>query len=372
MTSRDNLLETLRCGDPQWIPVCPYLFPNENPTQGVPEKLKDPFASVSKNLARSILQLGEYLGAEDYMFPVPKPADLVSDTCSTRRDQIAENKFLTVMETPKGELRQVTQRPPGQPPLVTERYVKTEEDATKLLAYFQSLRVEPNLKGLEEIKEIRQFCGDKGILFCRTVGTPLGMCYRVYADLVNLIYLIADAPATVGELFECMEEKYQHLIACMLAEAPEIDAFFGMDDTSSTLISPSMFERFNVNLTNARADLCHARGKIYMHHSCGLLRNLLPAYRKTRMDGVDAFTAPPIGDVGYAEGRKVLGPGYSMKSGLASGLPSVEKEAVSQHVADRFADARKAGWVAFGVGGASLTFPEMQRLFDEAERMKRA
>jgi hypothetical protein len=132
-----------------------------------------------------------------------------------------------------------------------------------------------------------------------------------------------------------------------------------------------MFDRFNVDLTNKRADLCHRHGKLYLHHSCGLIRGLLPIYRKTRMDGVDAFTSPPIGNVGYAEGRNLLGTGYSIRSGLASGLYSFDQAAIQRHVMNRFADARKAGHVVLSVGGSHLTFPALERIFTTAHKMKR-
>lgn len=370
MNPRENLLQTLRCENHQWIPVCPYLFPNENPTQGIPEELKEAFSSSSGNLAGDILKLGEYLGAEDYLLPVPEPAALVSDTCSFETKEVEKGKFVTTLSTPKGELRQIAEEMPGYPRMVTERYAKTIEDVAKLIEYFSSLSVKVAPEIVKKIKDLQKLAGERGVLFCRTNGTPLGMCYRVYSDITNLIYLIADAPRTMKELFDCMEDKYLQLYEGMLRAAPEIDAFFGMDDTSTTLISPDMFDSFNVELTNKRADLCHACGKIYMHHSCGLIRNLLPIYRKTRMNGVDAFTPPPIGDVGYAEGRKLLGPGYSMLSGLANGLSSLDMDAIRRQVIHRFRDARAAGNVIFCIGGSHLSFAAMKLMLAEAQKMK--
>ena len=276
------------------------------------------------------------------------------------------------MSTPKGELRQVTEVREGYPSMVTERYVKTLDDAVRLIEYFESLRIESVPDNVKEIKAMPKLLGDRGLLFCRTSGTPLGMCYRVYSDLTSLVYMIADDPKTIGELFACMEEKYFQLYECMLRETPEIDVFFGMDDTSTTLISPNMFDSFNVELTNKRADLCHAYGKLYMHHSCGLIHGLLPIYRKTRMDGVDAFTPPPIGDVGYIEGRKLLGPKYSLNSDMGGGLQSLNKDVICRHVEDRFEEARTAGNVAFFVGGSHLTFVALELLFTEGEKIKTA
>ena len=367
ISSRENLLRTLRCGNPEWIPVCPHLFPNENPTKGIPEELRDVFLSSS---SRDILKLGEYFGAEDYLIPVDSPAYLVSDTCAFESTRIGPGKEVTTLRTPGGKLRQVAETMEGYPGMVTERFVKTVDDARLLAGYFTSLRVEPDPGAVKETRELKGLLGDKGVLFLRTNGTPLGMCYRVYSDLTNLVYMIADAPEVIGDLFARMEEKYFQLYEASLRAAPEIDAYMGMDDTSTTLISPAMFDSFNAGLTDRRADLCHAHGKIYMHHSCGLIRNLLPIYRKTRMDGVDAFTPPPIGDVGYADGRKLLGPGFSMISGLGGGLRSMDEHEIRRHVKDRFEDARAAGNVVFCFGGAHLTFAGMKLLFDESRKVK--
>ncbi len=370
ISPRENLLRTLRCENPQWIPVCPSLFPNQNPTRGIPPELEEVFASASAssdNLVRDILTLGEYLGANDCMLPVgKKPVDLLSDTCSERRKRVGENQLVSTLTTPAGELRQVTTFAADAPSMITERYVKTADDVLKLIEYFRSLRAEPRPEALEEIEAARNLLGERGVLFCRTAGTPLGMCYRSYFNFVDLVFLINDSPDLMDELFACMEEKYFLLYESMLRAAPAIDVFMGMDDTSTTLVSPDMFERYNVDLTTSRAALCHEHGKLYMHHSCGQIKNLLPIYRKTTMDGIDAFTVPPIGDVKYAEGRKILGGGFSIRTGLAGGFPSLRQDVISRQVADRFKDAKEAGHVVFSVGGAHLTFPAFQMIFNKA------
>ena len=371
MTPRENLLQTLRCENPQWIPVSVYLVPNENPSSGIPNELRDVFNSSWGDLGHNILKLGEYWGAEDFQLPVPQPATLISSTCSFETKEIEKNKFLSTISTSKGMLRQITEVSEGHPALVTERYVKNIDDVAMLIEYFSSLHIEIIPDNVKKIKDLHKSLGNRGILFYRTFGTPLGMCYRVYSDILNLVYMITDAPEIMEDLFACMEEKYFEFYEFVLREVPEIDAYFGMDDTSTTLISPTMFETFNVKLINKRADLCHKYGKIYMHHSCGLIHDLLPIYRKTRMDGVDAFTVPPIGNVSNSEGRELLGTGYSMNSRLASGLQSLDKDVMIKYVRNRFEDAKKAGSVAFYAGGANLTFSAMEFTFSEAQKHKR-
>ena len=73
------------------------------------------------------------------------------------------------------------------------------------------------------------------------------------------------------------------------------DFFKGMDDTSTTTISPSMFEEFCMDYTDRVTDISHKYSAFYAHHSCGLIRNLLRLYRKTRMNIVDALNLEPLG-----------------------------------------------------------------------------
>ncbi len=89
-----------------------------------------------------------------------------------------------------------------------------------------------------------------------------------------------------------------------------------VDDTSTTAISPAIFESCNLDLTDARAGQAHAAGKFYFHHSCGHIRDLLQLYRRTAMDAVHAFTIPPLGNVTVAEGRKNLGDRITMIAGV--------------------------------------------------------
>lgn len=96
----------------------------------------------------------------------------------------------------------------------------------------------------------------------------------------------------------------------------DVDAVVSVDDTSTSAISPAMFEACNLDLTDARADAAHAAGKLYFHHSCGLIRDLLPLYRQTRMDAVHAFSVPPCGNVTVAEGRRALGDRITIIAGL--------------------------------------------------------
>ena len=92
---------------------------------------------------------------------------------------------------------------------------------------------------------------------------------------------------------------------------------YGTDDTSTTAISPAMFEEFCLGYTDRIADAVHEYGVFYAHHSCVHIRNLLDLYRQTRMDAVDALYLKAVGDVNMiAEARALLGPKIMVMAAL--------------------------------------------------------
>ena len=70
ITPRENLLRSLRCQDPEWIPVCLSLVPNEHPTRGIPEDLEEVFNVTWGSQTENVLTLGNRWGAEDYLLAV--------------------------------------------------------------------------------------------------------------------------------------------------------------------------------------------------------------------------------------------------------------------------------------------------------------
>jgi hypothetical protein len=189
------------------------------------------------------------------------------------------------------------------------------------------------------------------------------MMDRIYADIESLIYMTADIPGRLVELFRVMEEQYQKQYKLILETTPEIDVIVSLDDTSTTIISPKMFEEYNLTLTNQRAGLAESYGRYYMHHSCGLIRDLLPVYAKTRMNGVHAFNRPPIGDVTFSEGRKMIGSNIAIEAGIYGGYKS-DKDTIVKAVREVLADAKAAGNITL-----SLSSPDPEHTIDYLQFM---
>jgi hypothetical protein len=349
LTRRENLLRVLRHERPAWIPVTGHCDPYNQPSQeGMDAGLRVQLRKVEW-CDESTVAFSRALGLDitDYLSPpVRCTRRQVSQT--VRREG---TDTITLWHTPAGELREVSRqvRADGTS-YVCEHLVKGPEDLAALVALFEDEQWVHDEALAEKIRSRRALIGDDGVLMLFLPGTSLGMMYRVYTSVETLAYLWADVREDLHHLLGVMERTYRAQF--QIAAASDADVLVGMDDTSTTVISPGMFAACNLELTDARVDLCHAAGKYYFHHSCGLIRDLLPLYHRTRMDAVHAYTLPPIGNATIAGGRPLLGDRITMFLGLGMAADPIWKpEDVRAQVQRLYAEAAPGDHIIFGLAG---------------------
>ena len=370
ITPRENLLRVFSQGEPEWIPLITSVDNWNTPNrEGMDPELAEALRDNKPN-DDSVTILSRYLGI-DIMDRVGPPVRTRQRTIDV---EIVTDNFdtVTIWHTPKGDLRHVMRRSESEklhPPYYVERAIKTAEDLPLFAAVFEDQAYEFNREYAAAITLKRDMIGDDGVLECHFHGTPMGMFYRVYSGVEKLAYLHIDAPEALSDLFSVMERRYQEQLK--LAVACDADMFVGIDDTSTTVISPAMFEQYNIHLTNERADICHAAGKRYLHHSCGLLKNLLRLYNMTGMDGVHAFTEPPVGDVTYADGRELLENRIGIRTACPAFLSTVswDRGAMRESVRETFTCFSPRDRIALGV--TSMPFrrvSEMQEVVEECRK----
>ncbi len=337
LTPRENLLRIFRHEMPEWVSICGHVDPYNQPHRdGMDPGLAADMGTVEWHDHSTVL-FSRYLGLDvmDYVGPPLRVSrrEVTVDVMQEGEDTIE------AWHTPVGELRQVRRRcrEDGTSYLV-EHMLKSPADIPALAAILEDEMIAVDPAILQAIRERQELIGDDGMLMCFMPGTPMGMVFRIYSGVETLAYLCVDAPSALADLLSVMERSYQEQLR--LSVGSTADAFVGMDDTSTTVISPAMFEQFSLMCTDRRAQVCHEHGKLYFHHSCGLIRDLLPLYRRTPMDAVHAFTVPPTGNVTVAEGRRLLGDRITIIAEVGVlGEESWDLEHVKAEVRQLFADA---------------------------------
>ena len=371
ISRRENLMRVFRHEMPEWIPVTGHCDPYNQPHQeGMDPKLVQLLGKVEWS-DESTVHMSQYMGldvADWYIPPVTsKPGPKVREEI-----KVAGEDTITLWHTPAGTLRQVVRKPVGGVEYTVEHFIKSAEDLAPLAAYYENLVIEIDQTRLPELQRRHDLIGDDGIILGALPGTPLSELIRKLAGVETTTYLTVDVPDALKSLFAVMERRQieSHTLAASL---PGIDAIVGVDDTSTTTQNPAMFEEYCIDYTNRMADAIHAKGKLYIHHSCGLIKDLVGLYRQTRMDAVHALQIPPLGNITIREAKQALGDKIVIYATLNQMFGSLENwPAVCQSVREMFEGAAPGDNFMLVIGAdPNVNMATTMRFWNEVQKYQR-
>ena len=356
---------------PEWIPITGHVDPYNQPNrQGMDPALDQALGTVRWGDESTVI-FSRYLGIEimDW-FPAPYKSKHKQVWSEQRKEG---DDTITIWHTPCGDLREVRhQCREARASYLVEHLIKDAKDLPAIASIFEDEEFEINPERMEVLRNRRELIGDDGVIIFSMPGTPLGMLIRVYAGVATTAYLYADAPEALHDLFAVMGEN--HLRRFRLVAACDAEALVGVDDTSTTTLSPAMFEAFCIDYTNRMAEVCHQAGKFYFHHSCGLIRDLLDLYRQTKMDAVHALQVPPLGNVTIREAKRRLGSQIAIIASLNQLFGPVDDwDQVKESVRQMFEGAATGDNFVLGLApDPTKNMEQTQRLLDECRKYQQS
>jgi uroporphyrinogen-III decarboxylase len=92
--------------------------------------------------------------------------------------------------------------------------------------------------------------------------------------------------------------------------------FISWEDSSTTNVSPVLFDRYIAPDLNRWGGVIHDAGKLLLHHACGHVRALLPTMAKEHVDAIESLSPPPTGNVEIWDARQTLGPEMGLIGGI--------------------------------------------------------
>ena len=164
---------------------------------------------------------------------------------------------------------------------------------------------------------LMQTVGDLG---APTMFMPRMNVQSLYIEKMGIekgILAIYEWPDTVEAYFRALEACHDRLIEVINASPVDI-INFGENIHSSTL-TPKLFRKYHLPACQRRCDRLHSAGKWTCSHWDGDVKPLLPFAKETGLDGIEAITPRPQGDVTLEEIKAGLGDTMF----LLDGIPAV-------------------------------------------------
>jgi len=159
-----------------------------------------------------------------------------------------------------------------------------------------------------------------GHLGAPTIFMPRVNIQDLYINTMGVeaaIYALYDYPDTVRAYFRALDENHDRLMDVI--NASPIDIINFGDNLHCGTLSPRLFKEYVLPVYQRRCERLHAAGKFVHSHWDGDVKGLLPFAKETGLDGIEAITPKPQGDVTLKEVKQALGDGLF----LIDGIPAI-------------------------------------------------
>ncbi len=234
---------------------------------------------------------------------------------SRSEDHIDECRIRQTVRTPIGTIFTVLRKTPNSPSLIREkRWIETPEDM-EISAWI--LDHSDWAWDHERYNSIQLEWGD---LCAPNMYLPRVNVQNLYIDTMgveNAVYALMEWGDVVDDYFRALHENHLRMIE-VINSSPVDLVCFG-DNLHCATLSPALFEKYVLPAYLDRCRKLHQSGKFVFSHWDGDTKMLLPFARTCGLDGIEAITPKPQGDVTLEEVKEALG----NQVFLIDGIPAI-------------------------------------------------
>ena len=229
-------------------------------------------------------------------------------------EQIGERKTLMRWTTPVGELTSVIRGNSSNPGCYYDKFqVETPEDI-RVRTYLEEATVwsfRPDI--FEKLQAEWKGLGAPTMFICRTT---IQECIVETMGVENTVYALTDEPELMEGYFEAITRGQESLLDALI-ESPIQIINYG-DNLHGGILSPYWFEKYIQPVYLHRRERLKPHGKFLPSHWDGDLKPLLPYTHTCGLDGIEAMTPLPQGDVPLEEILESLGDDLILLDGIAA------------------------------------------------------
>ncbi|HOJ38971.1 MAG TPA: hypothetical protein PK644_00705, partial [bacterium] len=224
---------------------------------------------------------------------------------------------VTTITTPVGTVRSLQQRLPGSgTSAYVEHFVKKPEDLKVMRYFFNHRHFQPAYVEFEKIDNLWNGWG----IPCATAPcctSTLQTLLTRWAGVTTTIELLQIARGEVELTIEEVQASDEPIFE-ILAASPAL-LFCLPENLSGQITGRFLMEKYELAYWEKRVSQLHRTGKYVILHNDGTLRASLPLLLTTSLDGIEAVTPEPAGDMTLEEIEQMV----SGKKVIWGGLPGV-------------------------------------------------
>lgn len=275
------------------------------------EKLPEPFTGLDK--PDIYKELGCSNRCYEYNGCVQHIPDPRIKNYSKKLDEL-HTEYVT--ETPVGTLTTVLRTNTSNPGVFQSKWAVTCEEDMKVMMWIQE---HTDYKWNQEHYD--NMYKKWGTLGLPSLYVPRVNMQHLFIDIMGVtesIYALTDYPNIVEKYFTALHENHERFLK-VLADSPIEWVNYG-DNIHSGVLSPQLFEKYVLPAYLEREKIMRPAGKFTFAHWDGDCKPLLKYAKTCGLDGIEAITPLPQGDVTLEEMKEGLGDEITLIDGIAAVL----------------------------------------------------
>ncbi|MHB0875854.1 MAG: uroporphyrinogen decarboxylase family protein [Anaerolineae bacterium] len=355
MTNRERILAALRFGVVDAVPWAPRweLWFNAASRDGrLPERYRGwPIHDVARDLGMGIKGYGLKPFAED-------------TGCVPARRWLDGDDSVLEYATPFGTLTQVTRNTAelaaaGVRGRVMKEFISDRADYDAAMYVVEHTRLVPRH---EQVAADLAGIGDDGVGLAFLGHAPAHLVMREWTGYEGFYYQLQDNGPQVERLIQALDEQQQQLVQIAVDSPARVMEFDGNYD--GWLTPPPVYRRYFLPAHRRMTDACHAAGKIVASHCDGRNDGLLDLILESGFDVAEAFTPPPMTNIGVGAARAAWGRRVTIWGGLAATAftQQFSEEEFDAHVWQTLSETGDGRGLALGTGDNVPTDGSLERI----------
>lgn len=229
-----------------------------------------------------------------------------------RKRMLNETDEETAIQTPAGtQIRVVRHSPNSWHPITLKWEVETEDELKAAIWRQEHADWEWDRAVYDDL------LAKWGDLGSPTMYLPRMNIQSLYIEKMGTekgIYALYDWTDTVEAYFRATEENHTRLID--LINTSPLRIICAGENVHAGTLSPDLFLKYHLPECQRRCERLHAAGKFVVEHWDGDVKPLLQFARETGLDGLEALTPEPQGDVTLDEIKAALGDDMFLQDGI--------------------------------------------------------
>ncbi len=224
--------------------------------------------------------------------------------------------FKRIIHTPVGDLTEIVYGNESNDGMMPHKWMITDASDFKALCYLEEATTFSFNMDIYD-KYYKQVAH----LGLPTVFLPRTNIQKLLIELCgveNTFYLLADHPEVVEDYFKVLSKSQEGMLKIM-AESPIEWIDYG-DNLHCKILPDYMFEKYILPEYEKRGDILHKSGKFLFSHWDGDVKGYLKYAKTCFLDGIEAITPIPQGDVTIEEVKDALGDEIVLIDGIAAVL----------------------------------------------------